>query len=337
MDVTDAHLIEVTEQSQVSDARRQIVAFAHNHGFDEATEHRLALVCTELGTNLLKHTPHGGKLIVQGMTEGNNVGVEVFSIDSGNGMNVDDCMKDGYSSTGTYGTGLGAIQRLTDSFDIYSAFGAGVVVQTRVWTTKANDATDFSFGGLTVPKSGEQLSGDKWIILRDGTTIYSLLVDGLGHGIEACEAARLAIKRFRENLHLSPAAMIKAIHTALRGTRGAVATVAKLDLQFMRLDYCGLGNIAGIAGTSGAHKHLTNLNGTLGYEARKILEFTMPWAKDSILIMHSDGLSSKALLEDISAVEAKSAPLIAAWLYQKHCKSIDDATVLVMKQLSYSH
>src|ERR1700678_1538160 len=139
MDVTDAHLIEVTEQSQVSDARRHIVAFAHNHGFDENTENRLALVCTELGTNLLKHTPNGGKLIVQGMTDGENVGVEVFSIDSGNGMNVADCMKDGYSSPGTYGTGLGAIKRLSDNFDIYSARGAGVVVQTRVWTTKTTD------------------------------------------------------------------------------------------------------------------------------------------------------------------------------------------------------
>src|ERR1700733_8332954 len=332
MDVTDAHLIEVTEQSQVSDARRQIVAFAHRHGFDEQTENRLALVCTELGTNLLKHTPHGGKLIVQGMTEGENIGVEVFSIDTGHGMNVHDCMKDGYSSTGTYGTGLGAIQRLTDDFDIYSALGAGVVVQTRVWTTKTADAADFSFGGLTVPKSGQQLSGDKWIILRSGATIYCLLVDGLGHGLEACEAARIAIKRFKENLHVNPASMIKIIHTSLRGTRGAVATVAKLDLSNMRLDYCGLGNIAGIAGTTADHKHLTALNGTLGYEARKTLEFNIPWTKNSILIMHSDGLSSRAL-EDISAVEHKSAPLIAAWLYQKHCKNVDDATVLVIKQL----
>jgi hypothetical protein len=101
----------------------------------------------------------------------------------------------------------------------------------------------------------------------------------------------------------------------------------------MRLDYCGLGNIAGMAGSTSDHKHLTALNGTLGYEARKIIEFTMPWAKDSILIMHSDGLSSKTL-EDISAVEEKSAPLIAAWLYQKYCKNVDDATVLVIKQLS---
>jgi hypothetical protein len=100
----------------------------------------------------------------------------------------------------------------------------------------------------------------------------------------------------------------------------------------MRLDYCGLGNIAGIATSSTDHKHLTALNGTLGYEARKIVEFTIPWTYDSILVMHSDGLSSKTL-EDISAVENKSAPIIAAWLYQKYCKNIDDATVLVLKQL----
>ena len=101
----------------------------------------------------------------------------------------------------------------------------------RVWTSARTELTDFLCGGLTVPKKGELLSGDKWLIARTNQHIYCCLIDGLGHGIEAADAANLALKRFRENLSLPPAAMVKLIHTSLRGTRGAVGAGGKIGLR----------------------------------------------------------------------------------------------------------
>jgi anti-sigma regulatory factor (Ser/Thr protein kinase) len=331
MDVTDAHSIDINESSQIGDARRQIVKFAHHHGFSEPNEARLGLICAELGTNLLKHTTSGGKLIVQGITQGDRIGIEVFSMDSGNGMNVNECLKDGYSSTGTMGTGLGAVQRNSDSFDIYSERTKGAVVQALIWNTKNGKSAEQLHGGLTVPKSGELLSGDKWAIADLGSVAYCLLVDGLGHGIEAAEAANLAVKRFKENTSKPPTEIMRAMHKALRGTRGAVGAVAQIDKENNRLHFCGLGNIAGIVVGENERKHLTSMNGTIGYEARKFSEFTVPWSQDSLLVMHSDGLSSKTF-EDIDSIRGLSAPIIAAWLYQRYSKGSDDSTVLAFKE-----
>ena len=331
MEVTDAEVLEIIEQSQVADARRRVGRLALEAGLSEQSQNRLAVISTELATNLLKHTGKGGKILMQVLREDDLFGVELYSIDSGCGMNIDDCVIDGVSSTGTLGTGLGAIKRMSDECEIYSSPGAGTVVQIRVWSEPRRERLPYSFGGFTVPKAGEQLSGDKWMVLQKDDIIYSMLVDGLGHGLEASEAARLAKQRFRENWNKPPAAMIKALHTSLRGGRGAVGAVARLNLSSNKLDYCGLGNITGIMAKKSARKHLVSMNGTLGYEAPKIMEFSYPWTSDSLLVMYSDGFASRAS-DGILPVQDLPAPIIAGWLYQQYAKSIDDATVLVMRQ-----
>lgn len=330
MDVTDALEFDITESSQVGEALRNIVTLAHNQGFNEAQQARLKLVCTELATNLLKHTARGGRLIAQALANPNDVGVEVFSIDSGPGMNIQDCLTDGFSSAGTMGTGLGAVKRNAESFDIYSEIGVGSVVQARLWNSKKLPPSGTNRAGLTVPKRGELVSGDKWCIVESDGTINCLLIDGLGHGIEAADAANLAVKRFKENIPKAPAIVMEAIHKSLRGTRGAVGAVAQINSADGKVHFCGLGNISALVVNETSRKHLTSFNGTLGYEARRFQEYDHPWGGNSILLMHSDGLSSKTF-EDIYTIQRQSAPIVAAWLYQKYSKGNDDSTMLVCK------
>lgn len=181
-----------------------------------------------------------------------------------------------------------------------------------------------------MPIAGELVSGDKWQVERRDQTINCLLVDGLGHGFEACEAAILAVKSFKENLHLSPSSILKIMHTSLRGSRGAVGAVAKIDLEKGLLHYSGLGNITGLVYSDRERRHLVSLNGTLGYEAPKTLDVTAPWVTGSVLVMHSDGISSKAGLDNLIILD-QSAEIIAAWLYLYHTKKLDDSTILVVK------
>ncbi|HEY9677228.1 MAG TPA: SpoIIE family protein phosphatase [Drouetiella sp.] len=331
MDITEAISFEIKESSQVGEARREILKFAHNLGFNVANEARLGLVCAELSTNLLKHTPHGGQLIIQGLSDGHRVGIELYSMDSGNGMNVADCLEDGFSSSGTMGTGLGAVKRNTDNFNIYAQFQKGSVVETRIWNESEKHHPETNFGVLNIPKPGELVSGDKVCFIETDEHVICLLVDGLGHGIEASDASNLAVRRFKENIDKPPAVALKAIHTSLRGSRGAVGAVARIDKKNMRVFFCGMGNIAAIVTSSFERKHLTSLNGTLGYEARRFMEFTVPWTKESLLVMHSDGLSSKTF-EDLTSIEKQPACIIAGWLFQHYSRGNDDSTILVYKQ-----
>jgi anti-sigma regulatory factor (Ser/Thr protein kinase) len=330
MDVTDARLIVVTEQSQVSEARRVVTALGAEQGLDQKAIDRAALVTTELATNLVKHAHNGGCLIAQGLSEGENVGVEIFSVDKGPGMNKDECMLDGFSSTGTLGTGLGAIARISNSIDIESHPNGGTVIQARLWLNQTDKAGANSTGGLTVPIHGEQLSGDKWLACEVGQSLYCLVVDGLGHGFEAAEAARLACERFKKNLTVNPASMLKIMHDSLRGSRGAVAAAAKIDFAQNKLTYAGLGNITGLLFDGDQCKHLVSLNGTLGYEFRKATEFEFPWSSQSTLVMHSDGISSK-VSENRGKGMSASAGIAAASLYFNYAKKNDDATVLVAR------
>ena len=344
MDISQTESIEIIEQSQINEARRKVVSYAREHGLSEKSRDRLAIVCTELGTNLIKHTPHGGQLLLQAVIEEDREGIELYALDNGNGMDTNICMVDGFSSTGTMGTGLGAIARLTDDFHIHATTGKGTVIQTRIWDpARSNDSADqqlpefanprrakYSFGGLNIPKKGEVISGDKWNVVQKGDYLNVLLVDGLGHGIEASDASTLAIKRFKENLNLPPAALMKLLHQSLRGSRGAVAAVARINLVKDTLDYCGLGNVAGIIYLPTERKHLVSMNGTVGYEARKFMEFNLPFPKESILVMHSDGLSSKTF-SAMDDVFEKEAALIAGWLVQQHAKNNDDASVIVVR------
>ncbi|MBA3992117.1 MAG: hypothetical protein C0469_01225 [Cyanobacteria bacterium DS2.3.42] len=329
MDVGDTLEIEVVEQSQISEARRRIVRMSSEYGLNQLQQDKIALVITELGTNLVKHSTSGGRFLVQGLTNKDSSGLEIFSIDKGPGMDTVGCLVDGFSTTKTFGNGLGAAKRLSDDFDIFSQIGSGSIIKVRFWA-KDSKPSQFTAGGLSVPKQGELISGDKWYVHSFEKGFSCLLVDGLGHGFEACEAATLALKTFKENVQMSATDCLKIIHSALKGSRGAVGAIAKVNYQKAELTYCGLGNITGLLTTDYHRKHLTSLNGTLGYEARKFLEVTLPWTSESILLMHSDGIAASAY-QSLDKVAEGSAPLIAAWIYLNHGKKIDDATVLVVK------
>src|SRR5687768_12916861 len=94
-------VFEVHEPSQVGEARRGAVLMAERLGFDEESSGRLALVVTELGTNLARHAVRG-QLLVAGHIGPAGEAIEVLSLDRGPGMaDVNACLRDGYSTSTT--------------------------------------------------------------------------------------------------------------------------------------------------------------------------------------------------------------------------------------------
>ena len=165
-------VFDMNESSQVGEARRASVQMAGRLDFDEATCGRLALVVTELCTNLVRHA-QGGRLLVAVRAGLAGDAIEVLAVDSGPGMaDVEHCLRDGVTTSTTPGTGLGAVHRLSDEFAAFSAAPGGTVVLARIaprCTGAPLPATGrFSHGAVAVPAAGEARCGDAWAIVQCG-------------------------------------------------------------------------------------------------------------------------------------------------------------------------
>jgi hypothetical protein len=117
----------------------------------------------------------------------------------------------------------------------------------------------------------------------------------------------------------------------LRSTRGAALAIAEIDFEQQSVRFAGIGNIAASIFSFTEHRHLLSHNGTVGHEIRKIQEFSYPWYANGILIMHSDGLSSKWQIDRYPGLMQKHPSLIAGVLYRDFNRDRDDVTVLVAK------
>src|SRR5687768_5557964 len=217
-----AHLaLPITEQSQVGEARRLASTLAQRSGFDEEGCGRVAIVATEAARNLIAHGG-GGEILLRGF---DSVVLELLAVDKGRGMaDVGRCLVDGYSTAGTPGTGLGAISRMSDLFDIYSIPDRGTALLALVAADRAAGLprpNGFEYGGVCVSKPGEEACGDAWFARsHDGVALFSV-IDGLGHGTFAADASRAAVEALAAQYEMAPAAAVEALHGRLRSTRGA--------------------------------------------------------------------------------------------------------------------
>ena len=335
----DTIALMVVESSQAGEARRLTLALARTVAFDEVSQGKVALIVTELANNLVRHASQG-ELIVRTIHAGGQAGLEVLSIDRGPGVaDFCRCLVDGFSTAGTPGNGLGAVVRMCDEFDVYSAPNEGTVISARVMQTRrplqARPKLDYSlnFGAVCLPLAGEVECGDAWAYEEPGSGISSLIVaDGLGHGPKAAEASRGAVDLFHQNPSYSPSEHLQAIHPALKGTRGAAVAVAVIDRNRREIRYAGVGNIAGtVFDGAGQRRGLVSHNGTVGGTMHKTQEFTLPWPEGALLVMHSDGLGTQWRLDNRLALKASSPGVIAGVLYRDFTRGRDDVTVVVAR------
>lgn len=327
--------LAITESSQVAEARRLTRTLTRELGFSDLEMSKAALVVTELGGNLVKHATGGGELIIRPLAWEGAFGLEILSLDKGPGLaRVAEALRDGYSSAGTTGTGLGAVKRLSSFFDIHSLPGKGTAVVACLWSKPLpGDYYPFrhQIGAVNTPKPGEEISGDAWAACQQPDRTLILVADGLGHGPLAAEASGMAVKIFREQPGLSPAGILEILHKALRGTRGAAVAVADVNEARQEVRFAGVGNISGVILSAAGNRSLVSHNGTLGYEARKIQEMIYPWPEEALLILHSDGMTAHWNLENYPGLLKKHPSLIAGVLYRDFTRGTDDITVVAVR------
>ena len=328
--------IPVVEQSQVGEARRAATRLATDHDLDETAVGRIAIVVTELGNNLWRHATKG-RLLVGCRKSEEGCQLEVLSLDSGPGMDVARCLRDGYSSGGTPGTGLGAVQRLSTDFSVFSAAGKGTVILSRTWVPSASapgaasPRARFAHAGICLAAPGETISGDAWDIRIEAGKATVVVADGLGHGPVAAEAAAEMLKAFATTSG-SPATVLERAHPVMRSTRGAAVSIAEVNVTSGTITYAGAGNITGRLISGVEDKTLMSQHGTLGVQIRKLQDISYPWPDHSLVVLHSDGLLTRWTLKDVGGLLQCDPAVVAGWLLRDFTRGHDDVTVVVLKR-----
>lgn len=327
----ESQRVEIADPSQVGEARRLATAQGELRGLDETARGRLAVVVTELATNVLRHAGGGYVVIIT-----SDDGVGVLALDKGPGMkNLAECMRDGYSTGGSAGQGLGAVARMADVFDVYSVPAAGTVVYAAVKKTHATPmANGLTVGGLSIAIKGETQCGDAWAFWQRDDELAALMVaDGLGHGPNAATAARAAVALWRtEAPRAAPAELLTRAHGALRATRGAAVSCVRLQPKARTLTYAGVGNVAGtIVSSQLTTRSMVSNNGTVGMEVRRIQEFQYPLEPGGAVILCSDGITTHWRFDEYPGLMQRNPYVIAGVIYRDHNRGRDDATVAVLK------
>jgi anti-sigma regulatory factor (Ser/Thr protein kinase) len=327
----------VSEPSQVGEARRAAMRLAAEAGLDEVVVGRVGIVVTELGTNLERHAEHGRLMFGLRPAEAGTT-LEIVSVDRGPGMaDVEKCLRDGYSTGSTPGSGLGAVRRLSAGFSAFSLPGRGTAIVARVGSSAAA-ASSATVGeqaivvaGICIAAPGENVSGDGWSAWVNDGVASVMVADGLGHGPGAAEASDVAVATFVA-ARSGPRDTLERAHQAMRSTRGAAMAVASLDSAANTISFAGVGNIAGRLISGVEDRSLLSQHGTVGLQMRRVVDVAYPWPEHSLFVLHSDGIASRWSLAEAGALLQCDPALVAAWLIRDHTRGKDDATVVVIRR-----
>ncbi len=317
-------------------ARSGIKKIAQETGFTGNRLGQLEIIVAEHTSNIIKHTYKGGEILVRKIETDGRTGIELISIDNGPGMDAPlRMMEDGTSTSNTLGHGLGAIKRLSDEFDMYSLKDWGTVLLSRFYLEKEEKpvpSAPIEIKGVMIAKHGETACGDNWEIQQKGNALKLCIADGLGHGENAAEAAKAALVSFKETLRSEPSQALRTMHSAIKKTRGAVVTIAHLDMAKNKMVYCGVGNIAGkICGVR--NRSFLSYNGIIGHSIPNTMnDHHYDWEDNDLMVLHTDGLNSRWDIQKYPSILKHDSIILAAALYKDHNRGTDDVTVVIIRK-----
>ncbi len=329
------HSFVINERSEANLLKNILRAQAEKVALSDYQVGKLDIIIAELTSNFLKHAHSHGEVLFRTIQSDDRPGIEVIGIDHGPGM-LDPAhrMQDGVSTTQTMGTGMGAIRRLSDDFDLYSLPGWGTLTLVRIFKNASQPpktSSALQYSALLVAHPDETQCGDGWAYKQSGDTHCFMITDGLGHGPHAHEASQRAIIRFEQTASVDPLALMRSLHEQLSATRGAVGLVVSLDVKLQTIDYCGVGNISFRRVTDQQTKRGVSAPGILGKHLRsQFVTQSDRWPDRGVLFMHSDGLDRTWNLDDYPNLLQHDRSLWGAALYKDHRQKDDFALITIL-------
>ena len=329
--------ISVSQAGDVIVAKRTALEMSKEAGFDETSGQEIGLAASELATNLVKHAAGGTILISIGPDERGRGGIRLEAVDQGPGIrDVERAMADGFSTAGSLGCGLGAVNRFMDDFDISSSVvpprGTRVVAGRWVRTSPTPGfQSPLDVGSAARAHPGLDLNGDALVIKHSETVSLVAIIDGLGHGQFAHRASSTAAQYITNHFEQPLADIFRGVSRACRATRGVVMALARFDRQPPQLTFASVGNIEARILNSPQPIALRLRRGIIGLNAPNPLINTYDWTSQNILVMHTDGLSAHWKWNDFQALAEGRASDLAQAMLRKLAKDNDDAAVVVIK------
>ncbi len=339
--VNDTHLrLVASDRSYFALVKKEINTLAATGGFSAKRLAEIDIVVAEMLSNLHKHAG-GGELLVKLIETKDVQGIEILCMDSGPGItDLKSMMKDGESTTQTLGQGLGAMDRLSDFFQIHTQKGWGTILLSRICNTplpftqvvRKIPLDSAEVRSLVVAKSGEKECGDRFCCIQTPQQIKLFLGDGLGHGHEAAVAVEMAIEAFKSCPEESPQKILRFMHQAVRKTRGLVGSIACFNIKEKKWQFCGIGNIGVRILGATINKTLISYNGIIGMNIPNTLnDHWMDYELGQLLILHSDGIKSRWDLQKFTGLMRYDLSVLNATLYKEFTRNNDDTSVVSCK------
>jgi phosphoserine phosphatase RsbX len=182
---------------------------------------------------------------------------------------------------------------------------------------------------------GQAASGDRHLVKPFPDGVLVAVVDGLGHGPEAAAAAALAVRTLESYAEQPVISLVERCHKTLRGTRGAVMSLASYSARESTMAWVGVGNVEGVLlrrpGTLRVGRESLLLRGGLvGTQVPTLTAAVIPVKWGDILILASDGIR-REFAGDVIVTDPPQK--IADRILAEHGKTTDDALVLVSRYL----
>jgi phosphoserine phosphatase RsbX len=182
---------------------------------------------------------------------------------------------------------------------------------------------------------GQQKSGDRGVVVEFPSGALVALIDGLGHGSAACDAAIVAEGAMLAAPYEPVDELMRQCHDKLRGTRGAVITLASFDADRGMMTWLGVGNVEAllVRAQSGTAEGIPMKGGTVGYMLPTLNPRSLVVHPGDTLVLASDGIRPGFKAEVLSA---RTPQEIADEVMANWAKSSDDACVVVARYVGDS-
>lgn len=316
-------------QSRISD-------FCRCFSVSPSQRERMMMVAAEMVTNVVKHA--AGKGQIQLWQHPGPV-LDIVAIDYGPGiLDLKRAASDGYSTTKTFGKGLGVVQRMSDQAFFYSqtetsagsSRWTGLAVMSRfdIAVSPARKVSS-EIGIFSRSLSDERFNGDRIYLLKRQDKLRWLHMDGIGHGEEAAFAtSNMASHLLREQSLLN---MLEDIDQRLFSTRGAVAVSGDIQLAEPSLSMCGVGDMHTHIVTGDQDQQLLFAPGILGREHRSVVMQQSQLKSGALIVSASDGIRRNWDVTNFSGLFEQPPQLIAYILGNIMGRVSDDQSVFVCR------
>lgn len=180
------------------------------------------------------------------------------------------------------------------------------------------------------PIPGQDVSGDQFVVAPfDGGTLVAV-IDGLGHGAGAAQAAMHAAETLRRHAQEPVVSLMERCHKELRKMRGAVISMASFDAATATMSWLGVGNVEGVllgfASDGGrARTSLVTRGGIVGDRLPQLLPASVLVKPGDLLLFATDGICSM-FIRDLGQTEHPCQ--LVHHIFVQHAKTTDDALIL---------